>query len=640
MMMTTTTAGHNLTAYYCETPKRLENYAILPRNVPCNDTREQNQNYGSYSIVQKQAYSHANGFKCSRTVSRFTFICTNSLVASHQRLAAIPEIEVPQEMSRDECQRLARTEKYEGPDGKQHKTPLGHTTILTFFEKGRQEVSGSTLVCQGEQVKVGDRVIDGVAILEQQKISLSKRRFRVNTKSGSIEVKEEHLILPCTPFYHFRATSDATFLWEELTPTQFQKVRHLSARKEFTGSQSTPTSEEEKVRLVLGDIEKVNGRSYYSTRYEDIYVVEGDSDYLDPFPSDHLRLTSWIACRDDYITYAMENKIKEAYHAMENGECENRKDILHTQMSTTYTNPDGAHHIHLGHNRFAALLGEAVYSYECQEVTVQPRTESRCTRELPVQWEGHRYYLEAVSRLLKKYGSPVPCSHLMPNKFKTDQGHWIAASPGLMTDKAPKGMMDMDHGFDISHEDMEQGGLYTNDQLNEFTKLLNYPRTKTVVANSILQEACHLNRNDVCTTFMETLGPPEDAPTNILNLRSKILSFLHNFREASAIFIAVYIIGAAVKGLLDTIVSCVTLRHVEGRRRWWQPLLPVKWIVSYDYGQASARAKYQQRTEQRERAFEFKTLRENAYDNLEANNDSIVDDLGRNPGFDKEETKP
>ena len=49
---------------------------------------------------------------------------------------------------------------------------MGRTSILTFFATGRQEVSGSTIVCQGEQVKLGDRIVDGVAILEQMRIEV------------------------------------------------------------------------------------------------------------------------------------------------------------------------------------------------------------------------------------------------------------------------------------------------------------------------------------------------------------------------------------------------------------------------------------------------------------------------------------
>ena len=97
--------------------------------------------------------------------------CTNTLVAAHQRLASIPEIELPQEVSRDDCHSLVTTEEYEGPDGQRHRVPLGKTTVLNFYEKGRQYSEGDTLVCEGEKVKLGDRVIDGVAILEQIKIT-------------------------------------------------------------------------------------------------------------------------------------------------------------------------------------------------------------------------------------------------------------------------------------------------------------------------------------------------------------------------------------------------------------------------------------------------------------------------------------
>ena len=37
-------------------------------------------------------------------MSQFTYVCSNSLVASHQRLATIPQIEVTEELTTEECQ--------------------------------------------------------------------------------------------------------------------------------------------------------------------------------------------------------------------------------------------------------------------------------------------------------------------------------------------------------------------------------------------------------------------------------------------------------------------------------------------------------------------------------------------------------
>ena len=648
LMMITRTNGMetnmNLTGFHCDSPINLRDYRILPRDVVCTDQPVEKPVNRVYSIVQKQAFSHADGFKCTRRVSRFTFICTNTLVAAHQRLASIPEIELPQEVSRDDCHSLVTTEEYEGPDGQRHRVPLGKTTVLNFYEKGRQYSEGDTLVCEGEKVKLGDRVIDGVAILEQIKITTGTRKFRFEAATLGIQVKEEHRVLPCTAFYHYCVTSEGTYLWEELQRTQFQRVRHFTAMTREEEEQKVLISQQQKLRLVLADSEKYDGRNYHVTKYQNIYVVDGEAEYLDPFPSDHLQLAAWIAARDDYITWSMEQKIMQAYRAMSNNECQRKKDILHTQLATSYTNPEGSHHIHLDQNKFGAIVGETLYTYQCQPVVVQPRTETRCTKELPVSLDGHKYFLEPVSRLVKRYGNPVPCSHLMPSKFLTNQGQWIAATPQLMITQAPKEMTELSGGageFNMTHTDMTEGGLYTTQQVQEFTKLLNYPRAKTVVANTLYREACHQNQNEVCTSFQETLGLVDNQPTNLFNLRSRILTFLHNFGDAASILVAVFVIGSIFKYLVDLIISCVTLRHVVGRRRWWQPLIPLKWVVSYDYGQASRAARQEQKREQKERETEFLNLRSQDHSGhedpehvaMDDQDTKLLHDLETDPGF-------
>ena len=632
----------NLTGFHCESPVNLHDYRILPRDVDCTVHEAEDTMEKPYSIVQKQDFSHADGFKCTKRVSRFTFICTSTLVAAHQRLAKIPEIELPQEVSRDDCHSLVTTEEYEGPDGQRHRVPLGKTTVLTFYEKGRQEVSGDSVVCQGEQVKLGNRVLDGVAILEQVKITTGTRKFRFEAATLGIQVKEEHRVLPCTAFYHYCVTSEGTYLWEELQRTQFQRVRHFTARTVQEEEQRTLISNQQKLRLVLGEQEKYDGRIYHLTKYQNIYVVEGDAEYLDPFPADHLQLAAWIAARDDYITWSMEGKIMQAYRAISRSQCQRKKDILHTQLATSFTNPEGSHHIHLDHNRFGALVGETLFIYQCQPVLVQPRAESRCTKELPVSLNGHKYFLEPVSRLLKRYGNPVPCSHLMPSKFLTNQGQWIAATPQLMVTSTPEEMTDIPKGgdFNLTHTDMTEGGLYTTQQVQEFAKLLNYPRAKTVVANTLYREACHQNQNEACISFQETLGPL-DKPTNLFSLKSWIRNFLRDFGDVAAIFVSVYLIGMILKYVVDLVISCVTLRHVVGRRRWWQPLVPLKWIVSYDYGQASRAARREQQREQQERETEFRNLREQedqAYQeegniSTEDQDTKLLDQLQQDSGF-------
>ena len=155
----------------------------------------------TYFILQEQDSHDAKGYRCSKIVSCFTYVCHNNLVASQQRLASIPQIEITKELTTKECQRRAIGGIYRGSDHQDHVMKLDHTTVFNFHEAGRQEVSGATIICEGEQVKLGDPIIDGVVILDQVRISVIRIHLCFSTVRGTV-VKEDHLSLPCPGYYH------------------------------------------------------------------------------------------------------------------------------------------------------------------------------------------------------------------------------------------------------------------------------------------------------------------------------------------------------------------------------------------------------------------------------------------------------
>merc|ERR1711989_119776 len=56
-----------------------------------------------------------------------------------------------------------------------------------------------------------------------------------------------------------------------------------------------------------------------------------------------------------------------------------------------------------------------------------------------------------------------------------------------------------------SHIDMASGGLYTPVQLEDFQRLLDYPRAKKVVADHMVHEVCQGNDNVMCEGFNRIL---------------------------------------------------------------------------------------------------------------------------------------
>ena len=581
--------GITLKGYLCDHPSQIQDYRILPFNQSaCWSPKPEPREEKSYSVVQKQVFAKANWAKCSKTVSSFTFVCTHNMIAAHQRLAEVPQIEIPVKVGQEECHTWITTGRYKGPNGRAYSVEMGRTTVLNFYQHGHAEISGESIICEGERLKLGDRIIEGVAVLQQVKVTLEPRKYRFAAASGKVQVQKDHVELPCVGILHYCETSEATFIWDAIESSQYQLVQIIQAELREEEGAPVLISRQHRIRLVLGDQQKQEGRVYFATKYDQIFVCEGAADYLTPISSNVLRLTAYVNARDDFLSWALEEKIKEAYEVLSNQRCHREQDMLKTTMATSFTSPEGYHHLHLGENRFGALIGEVLYEYTCTEVQVSARPTKRCTQELPVTWKQNNLYLEPISRLLKTYGNTVPCSHLLETKFLTTDGRWISSNPELKYTKAPHQYLHFDKGLNWSHLDMAEGGLYTPTQLKEFQQLLNYPRAKKIISDHLVHEVCSNNDHTLCADFNHMVEKTPGAGL-IESLQNRLLKFFHNFGDLCAIFIAIYVFGTAILWITGFFWSCAALKEVKGRRRWIQPFLPIKWVASYDYGRTARR---------------------------------------------------
>ena len=553
----------------------------------------------TYSILQEQESHDAKGHRCSKIVSRFTYVCHNNLVASHQRLATIPQIEVNEELTSEECQRMAIGGVYRGPDHHDHPVTMDHTTILNFHEAGRQEISGATIICEGEQVKLGDRIIDGVVILDQVRISIRRVHLRFSTIRGTV-VREDHMSLPCPGYDHSCTISSATYIWGKLDATKYKRVQVIQALIHEQEGQQVLISNEARIRLVLGNAVQEQGHDYFRTKYPHIYVTTGEATYLDEFNYELLSLTSWIEARDDFITWSMEERMKTLLEGLKQSDCTQAQAQAQAQVTMAAHSEVG--YLELGNHTFGVMLGEVMYSFKCQQVQVNPRAATECFKELPVYLGSKEKYLTPLTRILVDQGTRVPCSALMPGKFKTIQGPWMAATPDLQVVATPIHMeqhLTTDPG---KHIDMSEGGLYTTAQLEDFTKLVTYPKVRKAVKHNMIDTICHNNPHQLCQDFNQAFGTIKASNVvSVFNLRSTILGFIHKFGEAAATGIGVYILVRAMMFILTATINCFNLQALPMQARILRVLWPAE-MVNKDYGQQATRvvkerekeAKYQE----------------------------------------------
>ena len=306
-----------------------------------------------------------------------------------------------------------------------------------------------------------------------------------------------------------------------------------------------------------------------------------------------------MASRDDYLAYALEQEMLKALRQISTSDCQRTQDLALGQLTLAAQSEDGMSYLNLGNNTYGVLYGETLHTFRCKEVRVTPRVPNCCSKELPISYKGQSKYLQPISRIIIQHPSLVPCSSLMAGKFETLKGEWIAATPRLQITSPPQPLHQQDAtGININHTDMSQGGIYTQDQVEEFSKLLNFPKVRQAIKHQVITDLCDQNDHYLCHNLKDTMGTPGEE-TTIFNFGQHLKTYLHTIGETTSIMIAIWMIIQMIIGLSKLAINAINLRGVTGLRRIGQLLCPTV-IINYDYGKLTRAARRRQQEGKKE----------------------------------------
>ena len=76
-------------------------------------------------------------------------------VYSHGKIAKPPEIEIPESVPKEDCQRLVRQQTFQTPDGENHHVQLGAVNVFHSEDVGTITTNAAGVLCQGQPHKIG-----------------------------------------------------------------------------------------------------------------------------------------------------------------------------------------------------------------------------------------------------------------------------------------------------------------------------------------------------------------------------------------------------------------------------------------------------------------------------------------------------
>ena len=158
------------------------------------------------------------GHKCKVTRSQFMVYCG---AFSHERFIQIPEVEVVQAISANDCENMINTNSFISHYGTTHGIAMGVETIIKVNELGVTHTeSNGKIWCAGQEMKLGEVVLKDVLIMSQYRITLEKEEFLISTTNGQtlhqVEATFDHVKLPksCTAGAGGCVTNDWTYVWD------------------------------------------------------------------------------------------------------------------------------------------------------------------------------------------------------------------------------------------------------------------------------------------------------------------------------------------------------------------------------------------------------------------------------------------
>ena len=230
--------------------------------------------------------------------------------------------------------------------------------------------------------------------------------------------------------------------------------------------------------------------------------------------------------------------------------------------------------------------GAAAYITRCVPIEVKPIAQQNCSVEIPVlrvsedqrmdKEDNKVEFVDPLSYVIKKYPEVVPCSVVMPIRWKIGN-EWTCATPEPRACKAPAKLnvtFGLQPKMDLFLDAVGQG-LFTAEQLRQHRMFLRTQETRSAVAARATNAAVRHTRD---SGMLGMSIPEEDIPLLAMDVSYYIFPLAYYAGSAWT-----YIWGTLVGlGLFKLILGCIIRGALVYKRKgcgWW--MLTAVWSTAF-----------------------------------------------------------
>jgi len=419
----------------------------------CETTRTNDEPSERYTILQQMRNQVLKGHKCKVLRSQWILMCG---AFSHERMIEVPEIEIVQATSANQCENMVNTNTFTSKYGTTHGIAMNTETVFSVKELGMTHTESSGKIwCQGQQLKIGDTVVNDVLVMSQYRITLEKEEYLSSSPQAQtlhqVEATFDHVKLPksCTATAGGCVTRDWTYIWDPAPiACPLMKVQEGN----FVHENGYLVDHQLKLLFKMtGENAGLPGCPPGKLVYTEQrgIVLSKNSGY--PWIDRQLDLATWSDQKDDYIAYTLERAA---------GKLENNigKKLCNSKFAEL--TDSSAQVIPMKKDKFAKRLGDILFIFKCPEKIgkVAPM-KNACINKVP------------FTRIASKHASKMDCSSHFPLTILSEDG-WITISDTIQPAIAPREMKLLDEK--VEHENMKTGGIYQPEALSQFEDILEY----------------------------------------------------------------------------------------------------------------------------------------------------------------------
>ena len=522
----------------CLNPTSIKTY-MSAELCPLNQLEPEIPEDKSYTILQQPITRKVRGYNCRVRRSTYHFKCG---AWGHLKLAAVPQILHPIEISLDQCNNMVNTRTYHLPgDSKPFSLELNKEEYLQLTDKGQIKEENNHISCTGETVHIGSTLHTNVVVLHEYSFMIRNEEFLVS--ADTMEAITDHVRLPCQYETRGCLTGEGTYTWTRYNqPCNLEIVQSIRPSKV---RQTYLVDHDSQFLINTTGITNLPScpMALIKTNHPTIFLAQTDEVIsLPTVEAREIDISLQSLIHTNYVAYQLEREFDKQDHTIQQRVCSETRLNQKTEPTP------------LGDGQFGLRKGDVFLIFQCQKTKAKLREDTSCWSDIPI--EGG--FVTPTSKQFILHSNKIPCSQTFPMIVKTLQG-WVEILPHLKIRPAPLEHLPQEIQPTI-HEDYSRGGLYSTQELAEWKHELSFPTFHQALLKSLSYGSCL--QDGRCPTAENSDIQPYDIDHLIPNLErgidlwSRFRAFLKENGDNMA-FACLFILS--IKFLSDLVLISVTV---------------------------------------------------------------------------------